>query len=382
MHRHAQQPFFSVSSATRVASLGHCGRRGRRHQTWVVRSMSQHVKQVKNSVPQTWTKHDKQNMNNSAHANMVNDNSTWSMTNMRSADVFQSACVHNLLLLSQWQVETPFGAKTPVQVNRCNKIHSPAQSQPGSVPTRLSTPLRWLSHFHHSKCTILPYRGHLRLQAIQKVSSSSAWSLSATTVSKGGSRHHGAKPTPELQHQTKIHKLHKTTSKIESTQQNPQNPQNKIKNRNHKSTQQNPQNPQNKIKNRIHKSTKQNPPKTIKNKIHKSTKQNPQNPNNTSNQIFTKWPWKVWPCGRSGCAPWPLSRRTTGPSGASHSCHSWTSGRWSPWRWSWTSWKTSSKNEWQKMTAVKSVSSKMNDRSQIRQWQFEIKWGQWHHRLS
>ena len=67
--------------------------------------MSQHVKQVKSSVPQTWTKHDKQSMNNSVHANMVNDiqhlTLTWSMTNMRLADVFQSVCVQYLLLLSQ-----------------------------------------------------------------------------------------------------------------------------------------------------------------------------------------------------------------------------------------------------------------------------------------
>ena len=237
MHRHAQQPFFPVSSATRVTD----------EEDAIKPELSdpcQNMSMWNKWKTETLTKHDKQNMNSSAHANMVNDNSTWSMTNMRSADVFQCACVHNLLLLSQWQVETPFGAKTPVQVNRCNKIHSPAQSQPGSVTTRLSTPLRWLSHFHHSKCTILPYRGHLRLQAIGKVTSSSARSSSATTVSKGGSRHHGAKPSPELQHQTKIHQLHKTTSKIESI-----NPHNKI----HKI------HDKNKIKNRIHKSTQLNP---------------------------------------------------------------------------------------------------------------------------
>ena len=84
MHRHAQQPFFRVIGHSRRFAWS-WGRRGR-HQTWVVRSMSQ---QVKNSTSEkqcvtstsqwqdkTRTGHEQNKTKQSmtGHANMVNDN--------------------------------------------------------------------------------------------------------------------------------------------------------------------------------------------------------------------------------------------------------------------------------------------------------------------
>lgn len=84
MHRQAQQPFFRVIGHSRRFAWS-WGRRGR-HQTWVVRSMSQ---QVKNSTSEkqcvtstsqwqdkTRTGHEQNKTKQSmtGHANMVNDN--------------------------------------------------------------------------------------------------------------------------------------------------------------------------------------------------------------------------------------------------------------------------------------------------------------------
>ena len=104
MHRHAQQPFFRVIGHSRRFAWS-WGRRGR-HQTWVVRSMSQ---QVKNSTSEkqcvtstsqwqdkTRTGHEQNKTKQSmtGHANMVNDNMHTHMCSVDSCSfVFQSACI-------------------------------------------------------------------------------------------------------------------------------------------------------------------------------------------------------------------------------------------------------------------------------------------------
>ena len=105
---------------------------------------------------------------------------------------------------------------------------------PGHPRRRLS-----ILHFHldtWSKSN-LPMLAHLRwlteaapdhLLTTAKASASSDRSPpSPTNASTAGPLHSCAKPSPELQHQTKIHKLHKPTD---------------IKHKIHKSTKQNPQN--------------------------------------------------------------------------------------------------------------------------------------------
>ena len=364
MHRQAQQPFFRVIGHSRRFAWS-WGRRGR-HQTWVVRSMSQ---QVKNSTSEkqcvtstsqwqdkTRTGHEQNKTKQSmtGHANMVNDN-MHTHTHMCSVDscsfVFQCKCIcsygtkdkvrhlhgvqghlvqktmsdltSSFLKTMSWDFVIPKDdvvrlrhSKIPGHLWRPSILHFHLDTwSKSNLP--VSVHLRWLTE-------AAPH--HLLTTAKASVSRSPP---SHTKASQAGPRPSSEKPSPEFRHQTKIHKIHKINN-INKT-----------------------------------KSTKLY-------KIHKIQ---------ISNQIFTKWPWKVWQSGRSGCVPWPLSRRTTGPSGASHSCHSWTSGRWSPWRWSWTSWKMSSKmndRKWQPssqcqvkwMTEVKSDSDnlKLNEVNDITGW--------------
>ena len=98
MHRHAQtRDFKNETTCTDTRNnlffrvIGHSRRfawswgRRRSHQTWVVRSMSQHVKQVKNSVPQ--------NMTNKTSITTVHMQ-TWSMTTCTYTHAFsrQQVC--------------------------------------------------------------------------------------------------------------------------------------------------------------------------------------------------------------------------------------------------------------------------------------------------
>ena len=127
MHRHAQtRDFKNETTCTDTRNnlffrvIGHSRRfawswgRRRSHQTWVVRSMSQHVKQVKNSVPQ--------NMTNKTSITTVHMQ-TWSMTTCTYTHAFsrQQVCfpvrVHLLLWdkgSTPWR-SRPLGAKDDVR---------------------------------------------------------------------------------------------------------------------------------------------------------------------------------------------------------------------------------------------------------------------------
>ena len=261
MHRHAQtRDFKNETTCTDTRNnlffrvIGHSRRfawswgRRRSHQTWVVRSMSQHVKQVKNSVPQ--------NMTNKTSITTVHMQ-TWSMTTCTYTHAFsrQQVCfpvrVHLLLWdkgSTPWR-SRPLGAKDDVRlfdfvipkddvrdfaIPKDDVVRHRHSKIPGHPRRRLS-----ILHFHldtWSKSN-LPMLAHLRwlteaapdhLLTTAKASASSDRSPpSPTNASTAGPLHSCAKPSPELQHQTKIHKLHKPTD---------------IKHKIHKSTKQNPQN--------------------------------------------------------------------------------------------------------------------------------------------
>ena len=257
MHRHAQQPFFSVSSATRVAL------------PWKTRktpsnlSCQIHVTTCETSEKQCATKHDKQNINNdSAHANMVNDNMHIHTCVQPTAGLFSSPRAFALMgqrfdtmafkatrckrrcqifdfVIPKDHVRDFAIPKDDVVRHRHSKI-------PGHPRRRLS-----ILHFHldtWSKSN-LPVSVHLRwlteaaphhLLTTAKASVSRS-PPSHTKASQAGPRPSSEKPSPEFRHQTKIHKIHKINN-INKT-----------------------------------KSTKLY-------KIHKIQ---------ISNQIFTKWPWKV-----------------------------------------------------------------------------------------
>ena len=210
--------------------------------------MSQHVKQVKNSVPQ--------NMTNKTSITTVHMQ-TWSMTTCTYTHAFsrQQVCfpvrVHLLLWdkgSTPWR-SRPLGAKDDVRlfdfvipkddvrdfaIPKDDVVRHRHSKIPGRPRRRLS-----ILHFHldtWSKSN-LPMSAHLRwlteaapdhLLTTAKASASSDRSPpSPTNASTAGPLHSCAKPSPELQHQTKIHKLHKPTD---------------IKHKIHKSTKQNPQN--------------------------------------------------------------------------------------------------------------------------------------------
>ena len=246
MHRHAQQPFFPCNRP--LASLRLKLRKTKKPSNL---SCQIHVTTCETSEKQCATKHDKQNINNdSAHANMVNDNMHIHTCVQPTAGLFSSPRAFALMgqrfdtmafkatrckrrcqifdfVIPKDDVRDFAIPKDDVVRHRHSKI-------PGRPRRRLS-----ILHFHldtWSKSN-LPMSAHLRwlteaapdhLLTTAKASASSDRSPpSPTNASTAGPLHCGAKPSPELQHQTKIHKLHKPTD---------------IKHKIHKSTKQNPQN--------------------------------------------------------------------------------------------------------------------------------------------
>ena len=136
MHRHAQQPFFSVSSATRVALPWKTRKTPSNLSCQIhVTTCETSEKQCATNMDKTWqTKHEQQctckhgQWHSTFDIDMVNDKHAFS----RRFSVRVRAIFALIESMTSWDT-IRCKVKTPVQVNRCNKIHSPAQSQPGSV---------------------------------------------------------------------------------------------------------------------------------------------------------------------------------------------------------------------------------------------------------